>query len=123
MAGIDKLFGIHGQALQVRAARAEVLANNIANADTPGFHAKDIDFASALQEASRNVSGPNNSSFQSVIKNNLIDTPSAQGARDGNTVDSQAENVKFMQNTVQYQASLGFLNGKIRQLLTAIKGD
>jgi len=131
---IDAAFGIHPQALAVRARRAEVLAANIANADTPGYKARDLDFRAALAGASASMHvnatrlATTNPAHLAAASGELPDetllyrTPS-QPSIDGNTVDAQAEYSQFSQNALQYQASLTFLSNRIKNLLTAIRGD
>lgn len=129
---LDNYFGVHEQALRVRAARAQVLAQNIANADTPHYAARDIDFSAALASASRelnpaqmrvtdaaHIAAAGNERFSADI---LFRTPRA-ASLDGNSVDSEFEKSEFLRNAVEYQASLKFLDGKIRSLMTAIKGE
>lgn len=128
----NKAFGIHEQALDVQSRRSATLANNLANADTPGFKARDIDFRQALQSAmhangsaglaktdARHFSGTSrylNTELQYRV-------PMQPDTGDGNTVDANVEQAAFAQNAIQYQTSLTFLNGKIRSLLTAIRGE
>ncbi|HHM04697.1 MAG TPA: flagellar basal body rod protein FlgB [Gammaproteobacteria bacterium] len=127
---LDKALGIHVQALKVRAARAQVLAANIANADTPHYLAKDIDFKAVLNQA---LAG--NGTLKTTDPRHF---PSAQGvgekagvkyrvplqpSLDGNTVDTQIEQAEFARNAVQHQASLTFLSGRIKGLISAIKGE
>ncbi|MBU2917885.1 MAG: flagellar basal-body rod protein FlgB [Psychrosphaera sp.] len=126
---LDKAFGIHQHALLVRSERAEVLSSNIANADTPGYKAKDIDFASALANAknsqSYRMSKTHSKHFDLSVE---IDTsqkyrnPNQPDTGDGNTVDVQVERNMFMQNSMEYQTSLQFLNGKIKGLNKALTG-
>ena len=132
---LDNALGIHPQALTLRSQRAEVLAANLANADTPNYKARDIDFKSVLGAARDNTSAPG-SSVTLVSTNSAhmqpVSTPSNaellyrqphQPSVDGNTVDSQTEYTEFARNALQYQASLTFLGGRIKSLLTAIRGD
>lgn len=127
---LDKAFGIFPQSLALRAQRAELLANNVANADTPNYKAVDIDFKTALSNASAGQLPMATSSaqhLQTVSGNEaryerLYRIP-LQPALDGNTVDSQIEQSEFSRNAVQHQASLTFLNGRINGLLLAIKGQ
>ena len=130
---IDKQFGVHQYALQLRSQRASVLANNIANADTPGFKARDIDFQQMLRaqmgEASDTLgmTATTSGSVQGLAESDVVNglkyrTPS-QPAIDGNTVDIDKERSEFTQNTMEFQAAFEFLNGKIKSLLTAIKGE
>lgn len=126
----DKALGIHPQALTLRARRSEVLAANMANADTPGFKARDIDFKSVLSKVSPDslamkVTSPGHLSAASgsVMNERLLYRIPLQPALDGNTVDSHIEQAKFAENAVQYQASLQFLGSKISGLKSAIKGE
>ncbi len=128
---LDSAFGIHAQALQLRSRRAELLAENLANADTPGYKARDIDFKQVLgaarshaetltttqpdhiQPGAANPIGNVHVGFRNPLQPSL----------DGNTVDVQVEQAAFARNAVDYQTSLTILGGRIRSLLTAIKGD
>jgi flagellar basal-body rod protein FlgB len=112
----DSLFGVHGAALEVRAQRMGVLASNIANASTPGFKARDVDFKSALGAAER--SGADNA----VAGATLYRVPT-QPSMDGNTVELATEQTAFAENAVQYQTTLSFLNGRIGQITRALKGE
>ena len=136
---IDNALGIHPQALTLRSQRAEVLAANLANADTPNYKARDIDFKSVLSAAQNTTSGPGTSTSTGLplsASNAAHIQPLAgqsqaeilyrnpnQPSVDGNTVDSQVEYTEFARNALQYQASLTFLSGRIKTLLTAIRGD
>jgi flagellar basal-body rod protein FlgB len=128
----DKAFGIHQYTIGARSQRAEVLAENIANADTPGYKSRDIDFSSMLEQLQ---SGQNSSvslsrtderhmSGGSSLDSNLMyRNPNQSDTGDGNTVDINQERNAFMQNSLEYQTSLEFLNSKINGLMKAIKGD
>jgi len=126
----DSALGIHQQALAVRTQRTELLASNIANVDTPGYKAKDIDFKSALmsvsQQSSGSVSTTNSKHIQNDMRNGgtevLYRVPN-QSSLDGNTVDGNLEKSAFSENAIRYQASLSFLEGKFRGMLTALKGE
>lgn len=113
----DGLFGIHAAALEVRAQRMGVLASNIANASTPGFKARDVDFRSALAEAQGAQASGND--FAAALKYRVPSQPTL----DGNTVELAAEQTAFAENAVQYQTTLSFLNGRISQLSRALKGE
>jgi flagellar basal-body rod protein FlgB len=125
----DKAFGLHPQSLQIRAENAEVIAANIANADTPGYKAKGMDFKTALaQAASKHQSSitkthekhfETSSEFQQSIQYRIENQPDTG---DGNTVDAQVERNLYLENSMQYQASLQFLNGKIKGLKKVISG-
>ena len=125
--------GFFEQTLTLRSRRAEVLANNLANADTPHFKARDIDFAAELK---RNLAGKERARFAlnatserhlpGVAMVGLDDlkfrTPH-QPSVDGNTVEEQVEHAAFMQNALAFQASFTFLNSKFKGLTSAIKGE
>lgn len=131
----DSALGIHADALRIRSQRAELLATNLANADTPNYKAQDIDFRSALKMA---AAGQQSSSMlhttnakhisNSIPGSNMTAADiqyrvAVQDSLDGNTVDEQIEQAQFMQNAVQYQASLDFLGGKFQSLTKALKGE
>ncbi|WP_242415892.1 flagellar basal body rod protein FlgB [Sphingomonas panni] len=113
----NALFGIHGTALQLRAQRMGMLASNIANASTPGFKAKDVDFRAALAgvEQGGNVD-------RSIDSNTLYRRP-LQPSLDGNTVELTTEQTAFAENAVAYQTTLAFLNGRISTITRALKGE
>ncbi|MEO7169198.1 MAG: flagellar basal body rod protein FlgB [Sphingomonas sp.] len=113
----DMLFGIHGAALQVRSQRMGLLASNIANASTPGFKAKDIDFRTALSAMEQSDSS------SSSIGNSVRYRVPSQASLDGNTVELSTEQTAFAENAVQYQTTLSFLNGRIGQITRALKGE
>ncbi|MFT5781055.1 MAG: flagellar basal-body rod protein FlgB [Pseudomonas sp.] len=127
-------LGIHDKALSFRAQRAEVLANNMANADTPNFKARDLDFASVLAEQSSKTQGgqfqmrADNSrhiemeGFPVGEPNVLFRTPAAPSL-DQNTVDLQLEQASYAENSVQFQASFTLLNSKFKGLISAIRGE
>ena len=127
----DSALGIHADALRVRSQRAELLASNLANADTPNYKARDIDFQSAMKMAASNQSSgmtsTNSKHFQTSTAQ--FNSPAAQyrttmqDSLDGNTVDEQIEQAEFMQNSVQYQASLNFLGARFKGLISAIRGE
>ncbi len=132
---LDQYVGVHAAALDVRARRGELIANNLANADTPGYRARDIDFRQAMARASGDQTsgvtlsttsaghiGGAASADASTSPDLKYRTPLAP-ALDGNTVDAQIEQAAFAENAVRYQATLTFLNSKFRGLLTAILGS
>ncbi len=127
----DNLFGIHTKALDVWQRRSEVLANNLANADTPDFKARDVDFAKVLAAASGDsghadlaleTRSPGQIGGASQSVNALAYRVPTQPSMDGNTVDEQVEQAAFAGNGVHYQASLSFITAQIRMLRTAISG-
>lgn len=120
---IDKALGVHAQALDLRVQRSEILAANLANEDTPGFQARDLDFARELQRAdspfdigdiSAGVDGK-------AIPQLMYRTP-MQASLDGNTVDLSMEQSNFSKNSMDFQTSLTFLNMKFQGLKQAIEG-
>ncbi len=115
----NSLFGVHGAALEVRGQRMGVLASNIANASTPGFKAKDIDFRAAL-------SGVEHGGFataDATIERNTLYRIPLQASLDGNTVELATEQTAFAENAVAYQTTLSFLNGRISTITRALKGE
>ncbi len=132
MSVIDRAFSIHDDAMILRSRRTSILAANIANADTPDYKARDMDFSSMLKQA---ATGQQNRLSMTRTNDSHITAGSIQAdpdvkyrnplhaSLDGNTVDSHVEQAKFSENAVQYQTSFTMLNGKIRGLLLAIKGQ
>ncbi|MFK8029895.1 MAG: flagellar basal body rod protein FlgB [Gammaproteobacteria bacterium] len=129
-AGHDPILGIHATALSMWTRRNEVLASNIANADTPNFKARDLDFAAQLGEAGKqslDVSTTNarhQTSFGGGFGGGselLYRTP-MQPSLDGNTVETDVEQAKYGENALRYQASLRFVSGRITGLKAAIAG-
>ncbi|WP_044870420.1 flagellar basal body rod protein FlgB [Pseudomonas sp. LFM046] len=130
----EKALGIHQQALGFRAQRGEVLANNIANADTPNYKARDLDFASVLAQQAQKAS---QGAFQATRTNEQhiaaegFDMGDAslkyrvpfQAALDQNTVDPQLEQSNYTENAMQFQASFTFLNSKFKGLMNALRGE
>ncbi len=147
----DSVLGIHPQALLIRARRAELLASNLAHADTPGYKARDIDFKAALNASMQSSSvnaispdlGDSSASVDGLMTNNknYLSLPAedrlsisplgmqtqyrvpTHASLDGNTVDSQLEKSAFAENALHYEAGLTFLSGKFKGLLMAIKGQ
>ncbi len=143
---LDQALSFHQNALRVRAQRQELIAANIANADTPQYKARDIDFNAALHKAMSGVTSQSSSvaGNGSLVKTNnqhlagnLANTGGslnalpgeaqyrtiAQGSVDANTVDMDVERNQFIDNAVRYEASLTMLNGQLKKILTAIQGQ
>jgi len=132
---LDTYLGVHAQALKLRSQRTEVLASNLANVDTPGYRARDIDFKNVL--AAQSGEGSPGQVQMAATKPGHIGGATVNGAAtpelkyrtplapslDGNTVDAQLEQAQFAENSVRYQATLSFLNSKFRSLMTAITGQ
>jgi flagellar basal-body rod protein FlgB len=127
----DNILGIHERALMLRARRSEVLASNLANADTPGYKARDIDFKATLEQSMSTQQGAGmNATHAGHFTNGaggadgeLLYRNPTQPSIDGNTVDSQVEKSKFAENALQYQASLSFIDGRLKGLMAAIRGE
>jgi flagellar basal-body rod protein FlgB len=141
---LDSYLGVHAQALTLEAQRTELLAANLANADTPNYKARDIDFKAALAAAggSGGASGSGTGSTLAMSTTNAAHVGAAgvDGSNaaidanlkyrvpmapslDGNTVDTQLEQAAFAENSVRYQATLTFLNARLKELMTAIVGQ
>ncbi|GGB10671.1 flagellar basal body rod protein FlgB [Agarivorans gilvus] len=126
----DKALGVHQHTVGVRARRSEVIASNIANADTPNYKARDIDFNKAFAAAKSKQSGAMQVTNQRHIqagRNQFSElgfrVPDQADTGDGNTVDVQKEKTAFMQNGLEYQAGINFLSSKFSGLRKAIKGQ
>jgi flagellar basal-body rod protein FlgB len=135
---LDSYLGVHTAALKLREQRTEQLARNLANADTPGYKARDLDFRAALAAATGPAASPDTLRATQArhIGTNAGDamapgstdaflkyrTPLAPSL-DGNTVDTQLEQAAFADNAVRYQATLSFLSARFRSLMTAITGQ
>jgi flagellar basal-body rod protein FlgB len=130
---LDQTLQFHAEALSLRGLRQQVLASNIANADTPGYKARDIDFGKSLQDA---VAGRVSAKALARTVNTHLASPQAAGGSgspllyrqvlqpsiDGNTVDMDVERAQFAENAVRYEANLMFLNSQLKSLLAAIQG-
>jgi len=137
---LDAALNFNQSVLRIRSQRQEIIAANIANADTPNYKARDIDFKAAMQQAlsqqphktnaaaltqssaahlngnqtvNNNSAGPNEPLFRPVI----------QGSVDGNTVDMDIERNQFLDNAIRYEAGLNSINGQIKKMLAAIQGQ
>lgn len=145
---LDKMtqqLNFHGNALVLRAERQRVIASNIANADTPGYVGRDMNFASALKEATGLESASRLAASESTgmhggatvqrhmplstqlpsssLPGKLGYTVQTQPALDNNTVDLDRERANFVDNSVRYEATLRFINGNAKTMLSAIQGQ
>ncbi len=120
-----KAVGIHPDALKLRAERTKILASNIANESTPGFQARDIDFASALsQSVSSHEEGGGEASDLSLDSDgDLKYRVPFHPAQDGSTVELGVEQAAFSQNASDFSTSLQFLNMQLKGLSKAIQGQ
>jgi len=126
----EKAFGLHPAGMEVRAQRAEIIASNIANADTPGYKAKGMDFQKAMAQATQHQQAGMKRTHEKhfdvrmeLNNNSDFRLPDQADTGDGNTVDLQLERNLYLTNSMQYQASVQFLNGKIKALKKAITGQ
>jgi flagellar basal-body rod protein FlgB len=140
---LDAVFDFNATALRVRAQRQEILAANIANADTPNFKARDIDFAASLKKAleANIASAANNAAAGSngnlslntshtkhfpggggtgINEADLLYRPLIQGSVDGNSVDGEVERTAFVDNAIHYEANITMLNAQIKDMTTAL---
>jgi flagellar basal-body rod protein FlgB len=130
---LDATLQFHAEALNLRALRQQIIASNIANADTPGYKARDIDFTKSLQDA---VAGRVSANELTRTVNTHLASPQTAAATagpllyrqvvqpslDGNTVDMDVERAQFAENAVRYEANLMFLNSQLKSMLAAITG-
>jgi flagellar basal-body rod protein FlgB len=119
--GEDALFGIHGAALQIRSQRMSLLASNIANAATPGYKARDVNFTKALDAATGAMGG--SAGVDSAVTDATGYRIPTQSSLNGNTVELPTEQTAFSENAVQYRATLSFLQGRVSQITDALKGE
>ena len=113
----EGLFGIHGVALQLHSQRMGLLTSNIANAATPGYKARDIDFAAALKARTNGASAE-----QAVAGATRFRVPTMP-TLDGNTVEMATEQLAFSENAVGYSATLQFITGRVNTITRALKGE
>jgi flagellar basal-body rod protein FlgB len=132
---LDTYLGVHADALKLQSKRMEVIADNLANSDTPGYKARDIDFRAAMANAGGAGGASAPVTLATTNPGHLGTDPTTEAnanlkyrvplapALDGNTVDAQQEQAAFADNTVRYQATLTFLSSRFRSLMTAITGQ
>ena len=125
---IGSYLNFHAQALELRSRRNEILASNIANAATPNFKARDLDFDSEIK---RHVGiGPLNTTNEQHLPtavaatgNKMLFREPIKPSLDGNTVELSVEQMEFSENVTRYQTTLTFLNNRITGLMSAIRGE
>ncbi|NMM82226.1 flagellar basal-body rod protein FlgB [Acidovorax sp. SRB_14] len=139
---LDKMtqkLDFHGSALLVRAERQRAIASNIANADTPGYVARDVSFAAAMREATHSGASPGPRGAAAPTHAHHMALPTVrlgaagegalgyavqtQPSLDNNTVDLDRERANFVDNAVRYEATLRFINGNAKTMLSAIQGQ
>ncbi len=132
---LDDVWSFHQNALRVRGQRQEIIAANIANADTPNYKARDINFSASMKNA---MAGITSEAFKATktsaqhldslptanhSNGNVLFRPIIQGSVDGNTVDMDVERNQFADNAIRYEASLVMINGQLKKMLSAIQGQ
>ncbi len=133
---LDAALAFHQRALDVRVQRQQLIASNIANADTPNYKARDLDFRAALDAAlqpaasqgadrgmARTVQGHLAGSQPAAGGGALLYRQTVQASVDGNSVDIDVERAQFADNALRYEANLMFISGQIRSMLSAIQGQ
>lgn len=119
----DKALGVHPYSLQVRLNRAEIITSNLANVDTPGYFARDIDFNQVMQDVSGRLSSRQHNEVNTADLGEVLYRVPYQSSPDGNTVDLNVEQAKFASNSMDFQTAITFMNMKIEGLHKAIKGE
>ncbi|PKO67484.1 MAG: flagellar basal body rod protein FlgB [Betaproteobacteria bacterium HGW-Betaproteobacteria-17] len=131
---LDDMLNFHTQALRVRDQRQQVLASNIANADTPDYKARDLDFKTALQGALKGAPAAGGATLATTAAGHLAGKPGlgsdagllyrtpAQGSVDGNTVNMDAERAAFADNAIHYEFNLTRISQQIKGMLAVIQG-
>ena len=135
LANMTSNLDFHSKALVLRAERQRVIASNIANADTPGYHARELNFKDAMSQATGGESATQGSAHPRHIAlsgggaghmsglSTLEYTAQSQPNLDGNSVDLDRERASFADNSVRYEATLRFINGSAKTILSAIQGQ
>ncbi len=131
---LDQYFGVHGTALTLRSERMQILASNIANAATPGFKARDLDFRAMLADQEQPAAATLRRTSAAHLsadsgggipggRPHLLYRQPLQPSLDGNTVELATEQVQFAETAIRYRSSLSFLNSRIGNLMAAMKGE
>ena len=128
MSNIKEYLGFHSTALSLRAKRNDILASNIANAATPNFKARDINFSAEMNRANNlgqlDVTDSGHiKTFSSKRGDTTLYRDPVNPSLDGNTVELSVEQMEFSENVMKYQTTLTFLNKKISGLMSAIRGE
>jgi flagellar basal-body rod protein FlgB len=126
---LDRFFGVHGAALTLRSERMQILASNIANAATPGYKARDIDFraligdAGATGAASVATTQAGHQQGTSTADARLLYRQPLQPSLDGNSVELATEQLQFAETAIRYRSTLSMLGSRISGLMSALKGE
>jgi len=128
---MNSMFGMHENAMHLQSRRAQMLAQNLANSDTPGYKAKDIDFASAL----KSLSNGKGAAPLKTTKGNHIQPQGffmgaeslyrqpTQSSLDGNTVEPHVEMAEFTENSMRYLMTLRIMSGQVNKMKSAFRGE
>ena len=131
-AGFNNLLGIHEQALNIQASRTQLIGANLANADTPGYKARDLDFKAAMQGAEHELqpTGPLKMTRVAHIQpdgyvsgQEIMYRLPTQASLDGNSVETHVEMAQFTENSIRYLTSLRIINGRLNKLMSAFRGE
>ena len=128
MDSIKNQISFFGSALNIRNKRNDIIASNIANAATPNYKARDINFSDEFKKVTKNgdisINHPKHITSKNYnISNKALYREPLIASLDGNTVELSVEQMEFAENTMRYQTTLNFLNGKITKLISAIRGE
>ena len=127
MSLFDSALGLHGQALTVRSKRVEVIARNIANADTPHYKAQDLDFKQILQQSTEQLRTTRETHFEvpapGAAEHGLLYRVPFNTSFDGNTVEMNIEQAQYGKAAAEYQATLSFLENRISGIRKALRGE
>ena len=128
MKGIGDYLQVHSAALSLRSKRNDILASNIANAATPNFKARDIDFDDEIKRVAGygTLDGYDARHIRTAVNgrpNEVLYRQPLNPSLDGNTVELNVEQMEFSENVMRYQTSLTFLNNRITGLMSAIRGE
>jgi flagellar basal-body rod protein FlgB len=125
---LDRFFGVHGAALELRSERMQILASNIANAATPGYKARDLDFGALLgsaQAATPGLAATRQGHFNGAPGGGakLLYRQPLQPSLDGNSVELATEQIQFAETAIRYRSTLSILGSRIGSLMSALKGE
>jgi len=127
---LDNVLGLHENAMHLQSRRAQMIAQNLANSDTPGYQAKDIDFKAALSTVQAGMHAPLKNTSAGHIQPDgyfmgaeIMYRQPMQPSIDGNTVEPQIEMSEFTDNSMRYLMSLRLFNGRVQGMLSAIRGE
>ena len=125
---IGSYLNFHAQALSLRSRRNEVLASNIANAATPNFKARDLDFDAEIRRhiglgPLRTTNDQHLPTTVNPVRDRMLYRDPINPSMDGNTVEMAVEQMEFSENVIRYQTTLSFLNKRINGLMSAIRGE